>query len=161
MQRWAACWGAAYNWRAFSSALERKALMKKPGGRCLSRVEGVRVHECVCKAEWGSVCRGWSAWARGRRVWRLFSLSHTCVSSSALFIWKCLHLRQQFTSQHSSCIFKWTFPYHCCSLSLPYVSLTLSCLIRHANGVAKQLCAPIMGNYNLINRPHFVWTCMP
>lgn len=155
MLRWAACWGAAYNWRAFSFALERKALMKKPGGRCMSRVEGTRVRLCVCKVEWGSVCRGWRC-VRGRCVWRLFALSHTCVSSSALFIWKCLYLAQPFPSQHSSFIFKWTFPYHCC-----YVSLTLSCLIRHANGVAKQLCAPIIGNYKLINRPHFLWTCRP
>lgn len=68
--------------------------MKKRGGRCVSRVGGVRAGMSVfarCSGEVcaeGGVCGGRGAYVEG--VCEGFAVSHTCVSSSASFIWKCL-----------------------------------------------------------------------
>lgn len=128
--------------------------------------QGWRVRACTTVfPRWsGEVCAEGGVCEGGLCTWKVcvegFAENHTCVSSSALFIWKCLHLTQQFTSHHASFILKWTFPYHRRSPSLPYVSLTLSCLIRHTNGIAKRLCAPVKGKYKLINTADIVGTCM-
>lgn len=80
--------------------------MKKPGWKV--HVEGGG-HACapVCLHGWsGEVCaEGGDACVEGVCE-GFFALSHTCVSSSSSFIWKCLYLAPPFPSQHSSFIFK-------------------------------------------------------